>query len=198
MRRRKSAKSRSFVHESSYVDSNVEIGDRTRIWHFCHILRNSKIGSNCTLGQNVMVGPDVSIGDNCRIQNNVSIFQGVTLEDEVFCGPSVVFTNVLNPRAAVSRRDEFAPTHVMRGASIGANATIVCGTVLGEFCLVGAGSVVTRDVPAFALVVGVPARRVGWVSHAGEILNEELICPREGTRYKLADEDRLEVVSCLK
>lgn len=172
-----------FVHESAYVDEEVEIGRGTKVWHFSHILPRTHIGRNVSVGQNVVIGPDVAVGDNCKIQNNVSVYKGVTLEQGVFCGPSCVFTNVLNPRAEIERKDEFRPTFVRRGATIGANATIVCGYELGEYCMIGAGAVVTKDVPPFALMVGVPARRVGWVSRVGEILDETLICPRTGTRY---------------
>ncbi|RUM98889.1 N-acetyltransferase [Pseudaminobacter arsenicus] len=178
----------SFVHESAYVDDGVELGAGTKIWHFSHILKGSRLGANCSVGQNVMIGPDVAVGDNCKIQNNVSLYKGVDLEDGVFCGPSCVFTNVLNPRAEVERKDEFRKTLVRRGATIGANATIVCGNQLGEYCLIAAGAVVTKDVPAFALMAGVPARRIGWVSRAGEILDETLICPRTKERYERAGE----------
>lgn len=174
----------SFVHESSYVDDGVELGAGTKIWHFSHVLKGSRIGANCSVGQNVMIGPDVSVGDNCKIQNNVSLYKGVDLESGVFCGPSCVFTNVLNPRAEVERKDEFRKTLVRRGATIGANATIVCGNQLGEYCLIAAGAVVTKDVPDFALMAGVPARRIGWVSRAGEILDDSLICPRTQERYE--------------
>lgn len=176
-----------FVHESSYVDEGAEVGEGTRIWHFSHILPGTRIGRNCSIGQNVMIGPDVRVGDRCKIQNNVSLYKGVELEDGVFCGPSCVFTNVLNPRAEVERKEEFRPTLVRRGATIGANATIVCGNELGEYCLIAAGAVVTRPVPAFALMAGVPARRIGWVSRAGEILGETLTCPRTGERYEETD-----------
>lgn len=176
-----------FVHESAYVDAPVEIGEGTKIWHFVHVLPNTRIGRNCVLGQNVMAGPDVTIGDGCKIQNNVALYKGVTLEADVFCGPSCVFTNVLTPRAHVERKDEFARTHVGRGATIGANATIVCGNSLGAYCMVAAGAVVTHDVPDHALVAGVPARRIGWVSRAGERLGADLVCPRTGEAY--AEED---------
>ncbi|WBT38286.1 N-acetyltransferase [Hyphomicrobium sp. DMF-1] len=176
-----------FVHESAYVDDGVELGAGTKIWHFAHILPGSRIGENCSIGQNVMIGPDVPVGDNCKIQNNVALYKGVELEDGVFCGPSCVFTNVLNPRAEVERKDEFRPTRVRRGATIGANATIVCGNELGPYCLIAAGAVVTKPVPAFALMAGVPARRIGWVSRAGEILDETLICPRTGEKYHVVD-----------
>lgn len=172
-----------FVHESAYVDDDVELGEGTKIWHFSHILPRTRIGRNVSIGQNVVAGPDVTIGDNCKIQNNVSLYKGVELEQGVFCGPSCVFTNVLNPRAEIERKDEFRLTRVRRGATIGANATIVCGHELGEYCMIGAGAVITKDVPAYALMVGVPARRIGWVSRAGEILNETLTCPRTGERY---------------
>jgi UDP-2-acetamido-3-amino-2,3-dideoxy-glucuronate N-acetyltransferase len=176
---------RTFVHESSYVDDGAEIGEGTKIWHFSHILTGSRIGRNCSVGQNVMIGPDVTVGDNCKIQNNVALYKGVELEQGVFCGPSCVFTNVLNPRAEVERKDEFRRTLVRRGATIGANATIVCGVELGEYCLIGAGAVVTKDVPPYALMVGVPARRIGWVSRTGEILDETLVCPRTGESYRV-------------
>jgi UDP-2-acetamido-3-amino-2,3-dideoxy-glucuronate N-acetyltransferase len=179
------------IHETAVVDEPCEIGEGTRIWHFTHVLKGSRIGRRCSIGQNVMIGPDVAIGDNCKIQNNVSIFNGVTLEDGVFCGPSMVFTNVLNPRAEVERKDEFRPTLVRRGATIGANATIVCGATLGAYSFVAAGAVVTKDVAAHALVAGVPARRLGWMSHAGERLADDLVCPRTGQRYKLVDSETL-------
>ena len=166
----------------------------TRIWHFAHILARTRIGRDCSFGQNVMVGPDVSVGDGCKVQNNVSIYNGVTLEDGVFCGPSCVFTNVNNPRAEVERKDEFRPTLVERGATIGANATIVCGHTIGEYAFIAAGAVVTQDVPAFALMAGVPARRIGWMSHAGEKLGPDLVCPSSGRRYREAGPDRIEEI----
>ncbi len=174
------------IHESAYVDEGCEIGAGTRIWHFCHIIKGTKIGRNCSFGQNVMVGPNVSIGDNCKVQNNVSIYDGVTLEDNVFCGPSCVFTNVLTPRAGVERKD-FTRTLVKKGATIGANATIVCGNTLGEYCTIAAGAVVTGDVLPHALMAGVPARRMGWVSRSGDRLGEDLVCPRTGERYQETD-----------
>lgn len=174
-----------FVHESSYVDSGATIGAGTKIWHFSHILPGTRIGKNCSIAQNVMIGPDVIVGDQCKIQNNVSLYKGVELADAVFCGPSCVFTNVLNPRADVERKDEFRATRVGKGATIGANATIVCGNPLGEYCLIAAGAVVTKPVSAFALMAGVPARRIGWVSRSGEILDESLKCPRTGERYEV-------------
>lgn len=184
----------AYVHESAYVDEPCEIGARTRVWHFCHVMSGSRIGRDCSLGQNVMVGPGVVVGDRCRIQNNVSIYEGVVLGDDVFCGPSCVFTNVVNPRAEVERKDEFRPTNVGRGATIGANATIVCGHAIGEYAFVAAGAVVTSDVPPFALVAGVPARRIGWMSHAGERLGPDLVCLRTGRRYAETGPDTLEPV----
>lgn len=156
-----------FVHESSYVDEPCEIGEGTKIWHFCHIMQNCVIGERCNIGQNVVVSPGVRIGSNCKIQNNVSIYTGVILEDDVFCGPSMVFTNVVNPRSAVVRRDEYRQTLVKRGASLGANSTIVCGHTIGAHAFIGAGAVVTKDVPDYALVVGNPARIVGWMCACG-------------------------------
>jgi UDP-2-acetamido-3-amino-2,3-dideoxy-glucuronate N-acetyltransferase len=160
-----------FVHESSYVDDGAKIGRGTKIWHFSHVMPGAVIGERCNLGQNVVVMPGTRIGDNVKIQNNVSIYEGVTLEDDVFCGPSCVFTNVLNPRSHVSRKHEYRPTRVKRGTSIGANATILCGVTLGEYAFIGAGAVVTSDVPAYGLMVGVPARRVGWMCQCGERLS---------------------------
>jgi UDP-2-acetamido-3-amino-2,3-dideoxy-glucuronate N-acetyltransferase len=156
-----------FVHESSFVDQPCSIGAGTKIWHFCHVMKDSEIGRGCSIGQNVLVSSQVKIGDGCKIQNNVSLYTGVVLEDHVFCGPSMVFTNVVNPRSEVSRKDEYKATLVKRGASIGANATIVCGVTIGRYAFVGAGAVVTRDVPDFALVVGNPARRTGWMCRCG-------------------------------
>jgi UDP-2-acetamido-3-amino-2,3-dideoxy-glucuronate N-acetyltransferase len=174
----------AFVHETAVVDANVTIGEKTKIWHFTHVLGNSRIGARCSIGQNASIGPDVTIGNGCKIQNNVSVYKNVTLEDDVFCGPSMVFTNVLTPRAFIERKDEFGDTLVKKGATIGANATIVCGHTIGEFAMVGAGAVVTKDVPAYALVVGNPARRIGWVSRAGDRLGADLVCPRTGERYE--------------
>jgi UDP-2-acetamido-3-amino-2,3-dideoxy-glucuronate N-acetyltransferase len=172
------------IHTSSFVDAAVTIGDETTIWHFCHILSHVSIGRDCSIGQNVMIGPKVTIGNGCKIQNNVSLYEGVILEDEVFCGPSCVFTNVINPRAFISRKKEFKTTVVKRGATIGANATIICGHTIGSFALIAAGAVVTKDVPSFALMAGIPAQRVGWMSRAGERLGPDLICPRDGSRYR--------------
>jgi UDP-2-acetamido-3-amino-2,3-dideoxy-glucuronate N-acetyltransferase len=181
-----------FVHESAYVDEDVSIGEGTKIWHFSHILPRTVIGRDVSIGQNVAAGPDVVIGDRCKVQNNVSLYKGVRLERGVFCGPSCVFTNVLTPRALVERKNEFRETLVKEGATIGANATIVCGNTIGRFSTIGAGAVVTREVPDHALMVGVPARRVGWVSEAGDILGEDLVCPRTGERYeRLPDGENL-------
>jgi UDP-2-acetamido-3-amino-2,3-dideoxy-glucuronate N-acetyltransferase len=179
------------VHESSYIDDGVEIGQGTKIWHFSHILSGSKIGSKCSLGQNVVVGPNVIIGNNIKIQNNVSIYEGVTLQDGVFCGPSCVFTNVINPRSEVIRKEEYRRTTVKKGASIGANATIVCGHNLGKYSFIAAGATVTKEVPDYALMGGVPAKRMGWMSKAGAILDESLVCPIDGSRYKLISEEKL-------
>ena len=184
-----SAEKDIFVHESSFLDQGVKVGKGTKIWHFSHILKGSDIGENCVIGQNVMIGPNVKIGNRCKIQNNVSVFKGVTLEDDVFCGPSSVFTNVYNPRAFVERKNEFKPTIVKKGATIGANATVICGNTIGEYALIGAGAVVKKDVPSFAVMVGVPAKQVGWVSCAGNKLefNSDNIAVDEfdGSRYKL-------------
>lgn len=183
------------IHESSYVDDAVSIGEGTVIWHFCHLLAEVSIGRRCSIGQNVMIGPRVAIGDGCKIQNNVSLYERVILEDEVFCGPSCVFTNVAHPRAFISRKTEFESTRVKRGATIGANATITCGHTIGAYGLVAAGAVVTSDVPDFALMAGVPARRIGWVSRAGEKLGDDLVCPRDGSRYQLRPNGSLELAS---
>jgi predicted dehydrogenase/acetyltransferase-like isoleucine patch superfamily enzyme len=172
-----------FVHPSAVIDAGCRIGSGTKIWFFSHVLKGSQIGMRCIIGQNVMIGANVNVGNNCKIQNNVSIYTGVTLEDGVFCGPSCVFTNVNNPRAEIERKDEFRPTVVGRGATIGANATIVCGHRIGRYAFVAAGAVVTRDVPAHALVAGNPARRVGWMSEAGYRLGEDLVCPHTARRH---------------
>jgi UDP-2-acetamido-3-amino-2,3-dideoxy-glucuronate N-acetyltransferase len=182
-----------FVHESSYVDDNCTIGDGTKIWHFSHIQSNTKIGENCTFGQNVNVGNNVKIGNNCKVQNNVSIYEGVELEDYVFCGPSMVFTNILDPRCMYPQRGSafYVKTLVRIGVFIGANATIVCGTTIGKHAFVGAGAVVTKDVPDYALVTGVPAKVTGWFSEAGIRLifddNGEAYCERSKKKYKLKD-----------
>jgi predicted dehydrogenase/acetyltransferase-like isoleucine patch superfamily enzyme len=179
------------IHESAYVDEGVTLGAGTKIWHFSHILGSVEIGRNCNIGQNVVVGPRVRVGDNVKIQNNVSIYEGVTLEDGVFCGPSCVFTNVNNPRAEIVRKSEYRTTLVKRGATIGANATIVCGHTLGSYCFIAAGAVVTKDVPDFAKMAGVPARRIGWMSRSGAALGDNLICPETGTAYRLESPERL-------
>ncbi len=190
-----------FVHESSYVDEPCEIGEGSKIWHFCHILPGAKLGKRCILGQNVMVASDVVIGDNCKIQNNVSLYTGVVLEDDVFCGPSCVFTNVVNPRSQIVRRNEYRTTRVRRGASLGANCTIVCGATLGRYCFIGAGAVVRGDVPDYALMLGVPARRVGWMGRHGFRLQASddgepglYLCPETGWRYR---EDK-QTLRCLE
>jgi len=174
-----------FVHSTAVIDPGVAIGAATKVWHFSHILTGSEIGEHCVIGQNVMIGPDVRVGRGCKIQNNVSVYRGVTLEDEVFCGPSAVFTNVINPRAFIDRSGEIRPTVVRKGASIGANATIVCGVTIGAYALIAAGAVVTRDVASYALVAGIPARFRSWVSRSGESLGSDLTCPRTGERYIL-------------
>lgn len=179
------------IHPSAVVDNGVKIGKGTKIWHFSHVLSGVEIGENCVLGQNVVVGPDVTVGDRCKIQNNVSLYKGVRLGDGVFCGPSCVFTNVITPRAEYERKSEFQETPVGRGATIGANATIVCGHKIGAYALIAAGAVVTSDVPEHALMAGVPARRIGWVSHAGRRLGTDLTCPEEGRRYRLIDDNTL-------
>jgi predicted dehydrogenase len=176
-----------YVHETAIVDEGCEIGRGTKIWHFSHIIKGTTIGEDCIIGQNVMIGPDVVVGNRCKIQNNVSLYKGVLLEDGVFCGPSCVFTNVHNPRAEIERKDEYRPTLVEKGVTIGANATIVCGHRLGAYSFIGAGAVITKDVKPHAVMVGNPARQIGWVSHAGEKLGDDLICPREGRRYAIID-----------
>ena len=179
-----------FAHESSYIDDGAVIGDGTRIWHFCHVMAGAVIGARSSLGQNVVVMNGTRIGANVKIQNNVSIYEGVELEDDVFCGPSCVFTNVINPRSHVSRKSEYRRTLVRRGASIGANATIVCGATLGEYSFIGAGAVITSDVPAYALMVGVPARRVGWMCQCGrrlQLAGQAAECPDCGAGYREAN-----------
>jgi len=183
-----------FAHESAVIDDGVKIGDGTRIWHFSHIMTGSVIGRNCNLGQNVVVSPDVILGNNVKVQNNVSIYTGVICEDDVFLGPSMVFTNVINPRSAVIRRDKYIETVVEKGATIGANATIVCGNKIGKFSFIGAGAVVVREVLPYALVVGNPSKQIGWMSEFGhrlEFNNEGLaVCPESGEEYKL-NEDKV-------
>lgn len=178
-----------FVHESSFIDENCEIGEGSKIWHFSHIMSGCKIGRNCNIGQNVVVSPGVILGNNVKVQNNVSIYTGVICEDDVFLGPSMVFTNITNPRSAVIRRDQYEKTIVRRGATIGANATIVCGNNIGEFAFIGAGAVITKEVPAYALLVGNPAKQIGWMSEYGHRLhfNEEniAICSESKEKYLL-------------
>lgn len=173
-----------FCHPTAIVDQGATIGKGSHIWHFVHVMKGAVIGQNCNLGQNVFVGAKARLGNGVKVQNNVSIYDSVIIEDNVFCGPSCVFTNVTNPRAFVERKSEYKETLVKHGASIGANATIVCGVTLGEYCLIGAGAVVTRDVQPFALMAGVPARRIGWVSRVGAILGPNLICPETGEKYE--------------
>ena len=195
-----SAPSAAVVHPTAIVDDGARIGAGTRIWHWVHVSAGAEIGERCSLGQNVFVGNRVRIGHNVKIQNNVSVYDNVTLEDDVFCGPSMVFTNVHNPRSAVSRKDEYRDTLVRRGATLGANCTVVCGVTIGEHAFVGAGAVVSRDVPPYALVVGVPARHVGWMSRHGERMplplrgTGEFTCPHTGRRYLLAG-DRIETTA---
>jgi len=192
-------KSDFFVHESSYVDDGVVIGEGTTIWHFCHVMQDAKIGERCRIGQNVVIGPGVLIGNNCKIQNNVSVYRGVTLEDDVFCGPSMVFTNVTTPRCGFPRNrpEDESPTIVKRGASIGANATIVCGHTIGEFALIGAGAVVTHDVPKYALMLGNPARQRGWACECGSVLrfnNDRAVCTNCQRTYERADETNIQAL----
>ena len=180
-----------FAHETAIVDDNCTIGEGTKIWHFSHIMSNCVIGEKCNIGQNVVVSPDVTLGKNVKVQNNVSIYTGVICEDDVFLGPSMVFTNVINPRSAVNRKAEYMKTLVKRGASIGANATIVCGHDIGEFAFIGAGAVITKEVPAYALMVGNPAKQIGWMSEFGQRLefNDEgiAICPESNEKYTITD-----------
>lgn len=181
-----------FAHETAVIDDGASVGKGTKIWHFSHIMSGSVIGEGCNIGQNVVVSPDVVLGKNVKVQNNVSIYTGVICEDDVFLGPSMVFTNVINPRSAVNRKSEYKKTLVKHCVSIGANATIVCGTTLGEFCFIGAGAVVTKDVKPYALVVGNPARQIGWMSDYGHRLEFDVngiaVCPESGLKYKLENE----------
>ena len=184
-----------FCHETAIIDTNVSIGTGTKIWHFSHLMSGCTIGENCNIGQNVVISPDVVVGKNCKIQNNVSLYSGVICEEDVFIGPSAVFTNVLNPRSAVNRKAEFRSTYLAKGVTIGANATIVCGHHIGEYAFIGAGTVVTKDVLPYALVVGNPARQIGWVSRLAHRLtfdeqNNEAICPESGEKYFLDKTER--------
>jgi UDP-2-acetamido-3-amino-2,3-dideoxy-glucuronate N-acetyltransferase len=179
-----------FVHESSYIDDDVEIGEGTKIWHFCHVLSGARIGKNCSFGQNVSIAGQTQIGDNVKVQNNVSIYEGLTIEDDVFLGPSCVLTNVSNPRSQVQRKSLYEETLLRRGCSIGANATIVCGVTIGRYAFIAAGAVVAKDVPDYAFMVGVPARQKGWMSRHGHVLEqkqneEEMVCPESGLKYKM-------------
>ena len=186
-----------FAHESSFIDSDVIIGEKTKIWHFSHIGANSIIGQNCSFGQNCVVGPNVRVGNGVKVQNNVSIYEGVEIEDDVFLGPSMVFTNVINPRAFIIRKEEFKKTLLKKGCSIGANATIVCGVTIGEYALIGSGAVVNRNVKPYALMVGVPARQIGWVSKAGNTLkfdgNGLAVDDFDGSSYRVVDENLIVV-----
>lgn len=183
-----------FKHESAIVDNGAQIGNETSIWHWVHVCGGAFIGERCTLGQNVFIGNKVIIGNNVKIQNNVSVYDNVTLEDDVFCGPSMVFTNVVNPRSEINRKDEFKDTRVKKGATLGANCTIICGNTIGQYAFIGAGAVVTKDVPDFALMVGVPAKQVGWISRMGERLNlplmgeSEALCKLSGEKYVLKND----------
>ncbi|NLR93927.1 MULTISPECIES: acyltransferase [Flammeovirga] len=180
-----------FAHETAVIDDGCEIAEGTSIWHFSHIMPNCKIGEKCNIGQNVVISPEVVLGNNVKVQNNVSIYTGVTCDDDVFLGPSMVFTNVINPRSAVNRRGQYAKTHVGKGASIGANSTIVCGHDIGEYAFIGAGAVVTKNVPAYALLVGNPAKQIGWMSEYGHRLEFDKngigICPESGDKYQFDD-----------
>ena len=183
--------SKYFAHESAYVDSDVSIGDNTKIWHFSHVLSQTTIGSNCSFGQNCVVGPKVTIGNGVKVQNNISIYEGVEVEDDVFLGPSMVFTNVINPRSFIVRREEFKKTLLKKGCSIGANATVVCGVTIGEYALIGSGAVINKDVKPYALMVGVPAKQIGWVSKAGNTLsfdeNDEAVDVFDNSKYKIVN-----------
>ena len=180
----------TLIHPTAVIDEGCTIGEGTRIWHFSHVMQGARVGKSCNIGQNVVISPGAIVGDRVKIQNNVSVYTGVTVEDDAFLGPSCVFTNVINPRSFISRKDEFRPTIVRRGASIGANATIVCGNEIGEYAMIGAGAVVTKDVPPYSLWVGNPARQAGWVSRAGHKLDFKdgiAVCPETGAHYRLTD-----------
>ena len=184
-----------YVHDTARVDEGASIGKGTKIWHFSHIMTGAIVGERCSIGQNVNIGSKAIVGNGVKVQNNVSIYDSVIIEDDVFCGPSCVFTNVMNPRAFVERKTEYKETRVKKGATIGANATVICGLTLGAYCLVAAGAVVTKDVPDYALMVGIPAKQKGWVSREGEILGDDFICPRTGEQYEVVEGKlRLKVV----
>ena len=189
-----------FIHDTSFIDDNVTIGQGTKIWHFSHILQDCNIGKDCSLGQNVVVGPRVTIGNKVKIQNNVSVYEGVTLEDGVFCGPACVFTNVHNPRSEIVRKNEYKKTLIRRGATLGANCTIICGVAIGSFAFIGAGSVISKDVPSYALMVGVPAKQIGWMSEYGEKLdlplfgNAKTICQYTKQQYQLQGNEVIKIV----
>jgi len=180
-----------FKHQTAIIDEGAKIGKGTKIWHWVHICGGAEIGANCVFGQNVFVSNKVKIGNGVKVQNNVSIYDNITLEDNVFCGPSMVFTNVINPRSHIERKDEYRDTLVKQGVTFGANCTVICGVTVGEYAFIGAGAVVTKDVKPHALIVGVPGRQTGWVSHAGEILGEDLICQREKRKYKITPDQQL-------
>ncbi len=182
-----------FKHETAIVDEGTTIGNGTKIWHFSHVLGKCTLGENIVIAQNVMIGPEVTIGNGCKIQNNVSLYKGVNLEEGVFCGPSCVFTNVKTPRAMIERKEEFLETPVGKWATIGANSTIICGSKIGAYAMIGAGAVITKDVPAHAVMVGNPAKQIGWCSHAGEVLDKTLICPRENRCYKIVNDQLQEI-----
>ncbi len=185
-----------FKHETAIVDDNVNIGDGTKIWHFSHILSSTTIGENCSFGQNCVVGPKVTMGNGVKVQNNVSVYEGVEVEDDVFLGPSMVFTNVINPRAFIQRKDEFKKTLLKKGCSIGANATVVCGVTIGEYALIGSGAVVNRDVKPYALMVGVPAKQIGWVGISGNTLkfnSDNIAIDSDGRKYVIIDENLKEI-----
>lgn len=183
-----------FKHDSAIIDEGAIIGAGSRVWHWTHVSKGAVIGENCVLGQNVYVGSKAIIGKGVKVQNNVSIYDDVLIEDDVFCGPSMVFTNVNNPRAFIERKDEYRKTIIRKGASLGANCTVVCGVEIGEYAFIGAGAVITKDVKPYALIIGVPGAQIGWVSRAGERLDETLICPRDGSKYKLNTVGDLEFV----
>jgi len=185
-----------FAHHTAVIDSNVSIGIGTKIWHFSHVMKNSQIGQSCNIGQNVVVSPHVILGNNVKVQNNVSIYTGVICEDDVFLGPSMVFTNILNPRSAIVRRDKYLKTLVKKGATIGANATVICGNIIGEYCLIGAGAVVTKSVKPYSLIVGNPAKQIGWISEYGHRLNFKnniAICPESRQEYQFNNENVIRV-----